>query len=31
MLLINARLEPVETPAIPFGYLQIKDCPIVAL
>ena len=31
MLLINARLEPVETPAIPLGYLQIKDGIIAAL
>ncbi len=31
MLLINARLEPVETPAIPLGYLQIKDGTIAAL
>lgn len=31
MLLINARLEPVETPAILLGYLQIKDGIIAAL
>ncbi len=31
MLLVNARLEPVETPAVARGFLQIQDGKIIAL